>query len=494
MNNRQSNEFNQLVDGFLVDRLSDEDLARLETMLRGNVAAQQFFLKYCQLHMDLTVDSRAADALEAFCQRRELVGTVEERTLKPKAPAIALMFQKRPAMAFAALVVAILVVLGGSIWDWQADDPVVKAPVPVKLVPAQSASADRSLPVITSLTTEGSATTMEIQGIGRVTIEGQTQFTLVGPKRARLERGRIRMRVTEEGGRGFVIETPDGDITDLGTEFGVDVKQGRSSVLAVFEGAVDLQVAGQANSGRRIERLVGGDGVLFNRVGKIDRLNFVRKGDSGTFACAGDSAEVDADAPLIADVYDNLPTSNTRRFYEIVPKGMGEDVLAYVDRLEHNWNGVSAVGMPRYLVGADYVKTFNDDKRHEHFQMTVVLNRPALLFVLLDKRVTPPDWLKAEFQRSFDTVGLDTGRWKASDTPHPSREIATGPGNGIDAEASIWMRHVKQAGAVVLGKNGINVRSPHLAGMYSIVAVEMSKVRSIETEVQSQPKNTATEK
>ena len=94
----------------------------------------------------------------------------------------------------------------------------------------------------------------------------------------------------------------------------------------------------------------------------------------------------------------------------------------------------------------------------------------------------------------FDTVGLDSGRWKSSDTVGPGKEIGTGPGNCIDAEMSIWMRHVKQAGPVVLGKNGTNARSPHLAGMYGIVAVEMSKVRSIETELNSRPKDTKTEK
>ena len=252
-----------------------------------------------------------------------------------------------------------------------------------------------------------------------------------------LDQGRIRMRVTEKSGHGFVVETPDGDITDLGTEFGVEVTTGKSSALAVFEGAVDFEVADQNLENPRIERLLGGDGVLFNKGGQTTRLNSILTGSGTAFSVCSESSEVEYDLPLIIDMYDNLPADKTRRYYEIVPGGLQEDALAFVDRLQHNWNGLSrGLGLPNNLRGADYVKTFCDDKLRtdSNFKLTVVLGRPAKLFVLYDKRLEPPQWLTESFTKTEDSVGLDMGKWYSLDEPpSPSREIGLAPDR-----ASIW--------------------------------------------------------
>ena len=97
--------------------------------------------------------------------------------------------------------------------------------------------------------------------------------------RARLNYGRIKMRVTEETGHGFVIETPDGEVTDLGTEFALNVSQGNDTSLIVHEGQVDLRV-GRARRLDGPERLVGGEAVSFNATGHIQRLMSIVAGDS----------------------------------------------------------------------------------------------------------------------------------------------------------------------------------------------------------------------
>ena len=61
------------------------------------------------------------------------------------------------------------------------------------------------------------------------------------------------------------------------------------------------------------------------------------------------------------------------KYYEIVPGGMREDAVAFVDR-DYQWNGVDAKGIPSYLVGGDYVKTFNDDKVAQNLVITVTLD------------------------------------------------------------------------------------------------------------------------
>ena len=67
---------------------------------------------------------------------------------------------------------------------------------------------------------------------------------------------------------------------------------------------------------------------------------------------------------------------------------------------------------PRYLLGADYVKTFNDDKLNRKVEIRVTLDRPAILYVLHDKRSPPPDWLREKFFNTGDEIGLDGGGYK----------------------------------------------------------------------------------
>jgi hypothetical protein len=79
------------------------------------------------------------------------------------------------------------------------------------------------LPAISSMHFDSGTAQMTLDRIGTVVIEGPADFKLVGPLRAQLTRGSIKVRVTEETGHGFTVETPYGKVTDLGTEFGLRV-------------------------------------------------------------------------------------------------------------------------------------------------------------------------------------------------------------------------------------------------------------------------------
>ena len=85
---------------------------------------------------------------------------------------------------------------------------------------------------------------------GLVVLQGPAEFELLSPTRARLVTGRIRVAHHREKSRGFVVETPNGEVTDLGTEFGLDASSGKETGVVVFEGAVDLRVTAKRKSGR----------------------------------------------------------------------------------------------------------------------------------------------------------------------------------------------------------------------------------------------------
>ena len=163
------------------------------------------------------------------------------------------------------------------------------------------------------------------------------------------------------------------------------------------------------------------------------------------------------------------------KYYEIVPGGMREDAVAFVDRT-YQWNGADEQGIPSYLLGGDYVKTFNDDKVAENFQITITFERPAMLYVLVDDRLQQTSWLSDQFEDTGDNIGVDEGYH----VPNDVRKLASGPGVSIDQVHSIWKRRVSHGETVSIGPYSPLI-SPETSSlgtkaslnMYGIVAVPL---------------------
>src|SRR6185436_11321507 len=90
-----------------------------------------------------------------------------------------------------------------------------------------------------------------------VIVQGPATFEIASDSLIRLHDGGLSAMVTPAG-RGLVVRTSQGSVTDLGTEFGVRSAGGRSEV-AVYRGSVKV-VAGQ--SGPQ-EVLTAGSAALF---------------------------------------------------------------------------------------------------------------------------------------------------------------------------------------------------------------------------------------
>ena len=59
-----------LIDELLDGRITDQNLRKLEELLRHNAAAQRFLLSYSQLHLDLLLDTKAEQAFQTFRDRQ----------------------------------------------------------------------------------------------------------------------------------------------------------------------------------------------------------------------------------------------------------------------------------------------------------------------------------------------------------------------------------------------------------------------------------------
>lgn len=107
-------------------------------------------------------------------------------------------------------------------------------------------------------------------------VQAPASLELTGPLSARLLSGSVVVRMPR-GQSGFVVETPQVVVTDLGTEFGISVASDAGSRVQVFDGSVRAE-----SGGHEARQLVAGesldaasDGTF--RPGPFDEERFVRR-------------------------------------------------------------------------------------------------------------------------------------------------------------------------------------------------------------------------
>jgi hypothetical protein len=480
-----------LLDGYVCNSLDEQQQSSLLMLLTREPEARQIYIEYMDLHATLnwTLQARSENEsddtsrdissktmlTESSVARTNVIPGSNEEILGGSAPItsgllnkVLLSFGFTSAFAMFGILATTVVVTYASMCYFRRSEPLAA-------VVTESSSFQPS-----TLKIDSGTATLALDKIGYVELQGPAEFEMLGPLRSRLLRGGIKMRVTESTGHGFTVETPYGKVVDLGTEFALNVSETGKARLAVLEGSVDLQTSTeeQPTSFSNIQRLVGGEGVTFDEAGQLDRVMAIVKGTSISFRDSKPRGN-DIQKRVIVDVHDNRRIADTKKFYEIVPGGFEEDAVAYVDRLEHEWNGTSSEGLPKYLLGADYVKPFNEDKLLPNVRLSIVLGKPATLYVFFDKRLPPPKWLKSDFKKNGDVVGMDNGRWNASNRDQRGSLSAStrykkgnGPGVSIDARFNVWERTVNESGTIVLGPN-IESDKTASVSMYGIAAVAL---------------------
>jgi hypothetical protein len=486
-------ELHALVDRLLDEELSSAECQRLEELVCTNQACSDHYVRVMQMNAGLTrgaipelrlgelpLESSSAQENSGAAFPVLLMDPLPSQPTSPTSFTAANLAEHESG----SLLSGFRQVRDWTVGHWQLSAGTLIASCILALLvwnrsrEARVLEGDRRPPVVNSLQSDNGTVTIALDQIGTVTIEGPTDFRMVGPLRARLNYGNITVHVTEPTGHGFVVETPDGDVTDFGTKFTLNVAKGSDTKLIVREGSVDLRPGTWKQPGEtdRTQRLIGGQAVSFNAAGNVQRIMSIvamQRDDKES----PDGPPTKGKQPLITGVSDNLRDPDTRNFYEIVPQGLREDAVAYVDRAGHQWNGIDKRGMPAYLLGADYVKPFNDDKLSTDVEISVTLSRPAKMYVFFDERLAEPEWLLKHFRKTGDRIGLDM-RLTQEESPSPyahankssGRRSGVGPGKSVDHHFAIWERTIDQPGSVTLGPKEIGSNT---SGMYGIAAVEI---------------------
>jgi hypothetical protein len=304
-----------------------------------------------------------------------------------------------------------------------------------------------------------------LAGGAELLIEGPADVEYVSPQQVFARQGKLAARVGP-GAVGFRIDTPHAMVTDRGTSFGVSVDGDSHTSVVVYEGIVDLDVLGDRTQPRR--RLATGEALSVDGKGHLSRITTVQSADflePPQVRVAGAQQ-----GRLITTVTDNVRSLQTAKYYRVIPHGFHEDCRAYVDRL-HQWNGVDPRGLAPFLLGGDYVMTYNDDKIASEIEIAVSVSQPANLYVLIDDRVTPPDWLKRDFVDTNWDVGSDEG-WEDRII-----DVASGPGQSIEHVFSVWRCVVREPSTVILGALSTDLPSSGVTAersMYGIVVTPRS--------------------
>jgi hypothetical protein len=298
-----------------------------------------------------------------------------------------------------------------------------------------------------------------------VAIKGPADFQVVSDMRAASQSGKITVDVGERA-VGFTVETPSASVVDWGTKFGVGV-DGEETDVIVFDGAVDLHARPDRRGAAVLPtRLSQGEALRVSGSGELHRIVSIR--DSEFPVPYGGNID-SSSAPIISSVTDSIRDGDTNKYYRIVHGGLADDAPAYVDRA-HQWNGLTAEGLPGFLVGADYVMPFNDDKRARGLRVAVTFARDASVYLFYVEGNPTPEWLSSRFKDTGVVIGLDEGAsaLKADWTTD------VGGGESIDTHFRVWRCVVSAGERLVLGPRGPNSQTQTVpVAMYAVAATPL---------------------
>ncbi|UUO07026.1 FecR family protein [Blastopirellula sp. J2-11] len=448
-------EFHRLVGKLLEGEISDQEFERLQTQLSKSETLRNSYMQLAELHVSLS--DTFADVVRPAARE-----VAEAHSMPP---------QRRP-LALVAVLCALLLI---ACWFYF---PAANS-TPIAWTGFQ-ASAGRELRSGDRLVATAKEGSIIFRNGVRVSLSKGADLELLAPKLVRLHTGQAHVDVGEQG-KGFTVLTEAVDVIDLGTVFGVSANSHGETDVLVFDGVVDIASNKLPKSAR--EMLVSGQAQRYRKSGGDERISTVWSSTSppewSTVSRGGNS--------LIASVADNVSSDSDAKFYMVVPGGFREDAKVYADR-NHEWNGLGETKIPSELIGADYIRTFNDDKNRKDIQITMTLSRPADVYVLVDERYLVPEWLANDFVDTGWQVGIDLGdKYQQRDILVPPlgtadiRWLGKGAGRSVDVPVNVWKRKDIADLSIHLGANGEKSDqfdgATELAGsMYGIVVVPKNRL------------------
>lgn len=211
-----------LIHAKLDGRITDEQHAELEALLREDLQARRLYLELADQHARLLQRS-----------------TVNTSRLKPSPIVSRAAWWRTSALLASAAAILLLALV---VWPRKPVDKEATSNGAAML--SQTLDAEFSQTTIRSGDTLSPGTITLNKGVAQIEffsgatalIEGATQIEIISAWEARCVAGRVRVHVPPAA-KGFLMHAPDVKLEDLGTEFALNVN-GKDSSVHVFDGEV----------------------------------------------------------------------------------------------------------------------------------------------------------------------------------------------------------------------------------------------------------------
>jgi hypothetical protein len=259
-----SRDFDEAVADVCHGLGSEEQVRGLNALLRSDPAARDEYILRVELH------ARLASEPDLFVSAAPET-SVGLGNVFPLAPAR----DRWRAAGWAGAVAASLVLVAGAWWGWrvtQRDGRKGATSHAVAMlngaVDAQWGTGNEAPRVGAPIEPRwlhlksGMAQVVFYSG-ARMAIEGPAELQIISPEEASCRAGRLMMEVPPQA-RGFRVSTPEVDVVDLGTVFGLHVREGATE-LQVFKGSVEIA----ATAGGAKQRVGEAAGAVVERSGPV---------------------------------------------------------------------------------------------------------------------------------------------------------------------------------------------------------------------------------
>lgn len=251
-------------------RLGEGDMEKLQALLLRSEEARRFYVQRMSLGSALCKFADEAQEAELQHESEEsdniITATAELRRPWPLTAKLALAASL--AICALALTLALRPGSSGSGGSGSGSAPVIAetsdagCAVLVDAAGAEWAEGSHAWQVGMSvpagkLQLKGGLIRLEFYSGASVTLEGRSELEIVSVNEAKCAHGQMRVHVPPHA-RGFKLTTPDAQVVDLGTEFGLKVSEAGRAEVHVFDGEVEV-LPNQATAKLSVKQGAGWD-------------------------------------------------------------------------------------------------------------------------------------------------------------------------------------------------------------------------------------------
>jgi hypothetical protein len=296
------------------ERASRDDFVELDSIVVADETSRRYYWGYCWMHVTLGMDARVHRALQKVRERDNLDSTAlspwEADTLKamipPAVPApscsafptfldanipgVVGYFSSDWSLSYliATVICGIAGLIGSLIYVSRCEQVVDNSPsraVERQLAPLPKVeSVGRITGMVDCKWARGSYPLVSNDGVSlgrelkiesglveigyntgaKVILQGPVAYVVESKNGGFMSVGKLTGKVTTKSAKGFAVRTPTATVTDLGTEFGVEVRPDRQEDVVVLQGQVQVAVCHAQGDADQVQTLQAGQSAQIN--------------------------------------------------------------------------------------------------------------------------------------------------------------------------------------------------------------------------------------